>query len=657
MAHEGEDAHTAGAGRFPPAIRSQRVLQVALGLLWILDAALQFQPFMFGRGFVDTFILPNATGQPFVLGDLITHIGHFVAPDVAVWNTFFALIQLFIGVGLLFRRTVRPALAVSFAWALGVWVIGEGMGMVLTGTASALTGAPGSVLLYGLLGLMAWPRRRRPVDWSDEPVGIASSAAAQGIGHSITPLAVWTGYWSLAAVLFLLPDNRTRTSVTSAIVGMASGQPGWYSHFLTSLGNLFSTTGTQTAWILAAVSVVIGLGPLFARRPGWFLGAGALFAFLLWIAGQGLVGNLFTGSDTDPNTGPLVILLAATMVPTVVASREAWRSPAGEVLRRSPAAAVLGVGALGAALALSASYPVAAEESTGSAMAGMAMGGTGTGGGATASPSQSATADTCVSHQVGFKIAGLDLANTPYMIMGGTNGMDMNGADASAAAGFNTTKPGWHYTGSAIPQAEAQALLADGNNGPVDVHMAESGCAAHLTAAQDIGAEQYVQATSEAVSSLRTPAEAEAAGYVPASPTDYPVVYYVNPAIVAANAAARRTLDPQHVDGLVYAATPAGTEVLAAAMYILPATETQVPMPYGALVQWHRRTEVCGTGSTSPTMPLDITGYPPCASGSVLQPTPYLSMVWQVPVAGGPLAIQPPDIQIVEAAVMGSGGS
>ena len=606
MAHEDTGAQTAEASRFPLAIRSQRVLQVALGLLWILDAALQFQPFMFGRGFVDTFILPNATGQPFVLGDLITHIGHFVAPDVAVWNTFFALIQLFIGVGLLFRRTVRPALAVSFAWALGVWVIGEGMGMVLTGTASALTGAPGSVLLYGLLGLMAWPRRRRPVDWSDEPVGIASSAAAQGIGRSITPLAVWTGYWSLAAVLFLLPDNRTRTSVTSAIVGMASGQPGWYSHFLTSLGNLFSTTGTQTAWILAAVSVVIGLGPLFARRPGWFLGAGALFAFLLWIAGQGLVGNLFTGSDTDPNTGPLVILLAATMVPTVVAPREAWRSPAGEVVRRSPAAAVLGVAALGAALALSASYPVAAEESTGTAMAGMAMGGTGGGSGAAASPSQSATADTCVSHQVGLKIAGLDLANTPYMIMSGTNGMDMNGADASAAAGFNTTKPGWHYTGPALPQAEAQPLLADGNNGPIDIHMAESGCAARLTAAEDIGAEQYVQATSEAVSSLTTPAEAEAAGYVPASPTDYPVAYYVNPAIVAANAAARRTLDPQHVDGLVYAATPAGTEVLAAAMYILPATERAYPCPTGH----------SSSGTAAPRCAARGRRHPPCPSTS-----------------------------------------
>ena len=51
-------------------------------------------------------------------------------------------------------------------------------------------------------------------------------------------------------------------------------------------------------------------------------------------------------------------------------------------------------------------------------------------------------------------------------------------------------------------------------------------------------------------------------------------------------------------------------------------------------------------------MPLAITGYPPCAPGTVVQPTPHMSMVWQVPVAGGPLAIQPPDIQIVEAAIM-----
>jgi hypothetical protein len=643
-----------------PALRTQRALQVALGLFWILDAALQFQPFMFGRGFVDTFIYNNANGQPFVLGDLITHIGNFLQPDIAVWNTFFALIQLFIGVGLLFRRTVRPALAVSFVWALGVWVIGEGMGMLLTGTASALTGAPGSVFLYLALGLMAWPRPpRRWVDWSDRPLGVASSPAAQGLGRSVTPLAVWSGYWFLAAVLFVFPENRTPTSVSSAIVGMADGQPGWYAHFLTSLGNAFSSNGTQTAWVLAAVALVIGAGPLVARRPGWFLAAGALFSFVLWLAGQGLAGNVFMGSTTDPNTGPLVMLLAAAMVPTEVASKEEWRSPAGELFRRSPATATLAVAGLGAALALAASYPPAAPESTSSAMAGMVMGGIG-GGGATSSPSESATTSTCHRHQIGMKIAGLDLANTPYMIMSGTHGMDMNGADASAAAGFNTTKPNWHYTGPALPQAEAQALLADGNNGPTFIQMAENGCAPRLTAVEDIGAQQYVQATSAAVSKYATPADAQAAGYVPVSPTDYPVVYYVNPTVAAANAAAGKTLDPAAVDGLVYATTPSGEQVLAAAMYLLPSTLSKAPKPYGALVQWHRRTQVCGpatsTAFTSGDGSLQITGYPPCAAGSVRQPTPFMSMVWQVPVAGGPLAIQPPDIQIVEAAIMQRSG-
>ena len=75
-------------------------------------------------------------------------------------------------------------------------------------------------------------------------------------------------------------------------------------------------------------------------------------------------------------------------------------------------------------------------------------------------------------------------------------------------------------------------------------------------------------------------------------------------------------------------------------------------MPYGSLVQWHQRTGLCVPETGSPAVPLAISGFAPCASGSTTGPTPYMTMVWQVPVAGGPLAIQPPDIQIVEAATM-----
>ena len=44
-------------------VRTQRSLQVILGLFWLLDAGLQFQPFMFGKGFTDTYLLGSAQGQ------------------------------------------------------------------------------------------------------------------------------------------------------------------------------------------------------------------------------------------------------------------------------------------------------------------------------------------------------------------------------------------------------------------------------------------------------------------------------------------------------------------------------------------------------------------------------------------------------------------
>ncbi len=631
-------------------LRTQRTLQIILGLFWLLDAGLQFQPFMFRSTFTTTYLLNNANNQPDVVRWIITNVGHFVGPHVAVWNTFFALIQVAIGAGLLFRRTVRPALAVSFLWAFGVWFFGEGLGLIFTGSASALTGAPGSVLMYGLIGVMAWPRSKTGED-SEQPVGMASSAAGRGIGGATTPLLVWSGYWSLAAVLFLLPNNRTPTSVSSAITGMASGEPSAYSHFLSSFGNQFGSGGVWAAWLLAIASLIVGFGPLLFRRPTPFLAVGGLLSAFFWVSGQGL-GGIFTGSGTDPNTGPLIILLALAMVPAALPDPSTWRAPFARAFSRYPALVLGGAAGLVVALFLSAVYPVAAQESTSTAMSGM----TGMSGASMSGNSDpTATTATCSRGNNGAPRNGLDLNNTPNMIMAGPGtGMNMNGADASAAAGLNTTKANWHYTGPALPTAEAQELLAQGKNGPTDVHMLVSGCASEPTFSEQINAAQYVQATSQAVARYSSPSAALAAGYVPVSPTTYPVVYYVNPTIVAANAAAGRTLDPQSVDGLVFAQTPSGQDVLAAAMYLLPSTLTQ-PMPYGALVQWHQRTDVCGPSPESASNTLQITGVPPCPAGSIQQSTPFMTMVWQVPVAGGPLAVQPPDIQIVEAAVMSEG--
>ena len=628
--------------RFWRPIGTQRALQVVLGFFWLLDAGLQFQSFMFRRSFVETYVLNNAHGQPAVVSWVITNIGHFIEPHIAAWNTLFALIQVVIGLGLLYRPTVRHALALSFAWALGVWVLGEGMGMVLTGTASALTGAPGSVFMYAMLGLLAWPTGRAA---ADTEVGVASSPAARGIGGAATPLIVWAGYWSLAAVLFLLPQNRTTSSISSAITGMQSGEPGAYGHFLHGVGSTLSSTGTEWAWVLAALSVVIGFGPLLSRRPGVFLAVGAVLSLAFWVSGQGL-GGIFTGSGTDPNSGPIIVVLAMAMTPARVAAPYVSPTPLSESLRRHGALTGLALGAVALALFLSADYPAASGESSGTAMSGMTgMAGSGSTGAMATGPSTASCSGT--SH------SGLDVTNSPLMTMGGAGTMNMNGADASAAAGLNSTKENWHYTGPALPAALAQLLLANGGNNPDQIHMVRSGCAAEPTFSDQINAAQYVQATSRAVAPYTDPATAEAAGYQAVSPTNYPVVYYVNPAVVAQNQAAGRALDPAAVDGLVFATTPSGAQVLVAAMYLLPSTlGTDPPMPYGSLVQWHERTDVCVPTTEPAGTPLTIAGLAPCPSGSTIGPTPYLSMVWQVPVAGGPLAIQPSDIQIVEAATM-----
>ena len=48
----------------------------------------------------------------------------------------------------------------SIVWAFIVWFGGEGMSMLFTGTASILSGAPGAVLLYPLLGFTVYPRKK-----------------------------------------------------------------------------------------------------------------------------------------------------------------------------------------------------------------------------------------------------------------------------------------------------------------------------------------------------------------------------------------------------------------------------------------------------------------------------------------------------------------
>ena len=293
-----EASRTEGA-----AATRQRRLQVLLGLVWIADGALQLQPSMFTAGFVRGVLLPSAAGNPGVVAVPITTIGRFLEPHVAVWNAGFASLQLLLGIGLLVRRTVRPALAVSFVWSLAVWWLSEGLGGLLTGTASPLDGAPGAVLLYVVVGALAWPRRTAAAD------ATAGSAASLGLLGGRGARVAWAVLWLGSAALLLQPANLHGGVLKSVVDGAASGEPGWLSRPLVDVAAALGPSGPTVTLVVASLMAAVGLGVALAWHDDVFLAGAVVLALAIWVLGEGL-GGILTGSGTDPNTGPLLVLFA-----------------------------------------------------------------------------------------------------------------------------------------------------------------------------------------------------------------------------------------------------------------------------------------------------------------------------------------------------------
>ncbi|GEM_PF-299535 len=599
---------------------TQRALRIALGLVWIFDAALQYQPRMWGHEFVSEMIAPMAAGQPAPIAWLVKTAAALIAPDPGAWNFLFATLELAIGVGLLFRRTARPALVAMFTWVLAVFAIGEGFGLLFTGHASPLTGAPGAVLLYGVVGLLVWPTSTTTPDRAE--AGFESSVGAQGPFGARGVLVAWGAFWSVSAVLWLLPANRSSHAIREAMTSAAAGQPSWYAHFLHVLSSAAPQGGAQWAWAFALASLVIGLGPLVARRVVWFFVAGSVLELAYWVSGQAL-GGILTGMGTDPNAGPLVLLLALACVPRVVEipisslepseARRRTRPALARLVGAHPVATVTTAAGVGALILLSATYP---QTSTGTpSAASMAT----MPGMTSAVPASRAVTESSV-------MPGMSMASNALL----------------APEAMGGTDPSWHYDGPALSNGETTLLTTVSQETDAGHHMQTPTCTKTPTAMQLEYAVRLVQETSADVSQFANLAVARAAGYVPVTSLAYPVVHYVKPAYMTN----QYVLDPSHVDSLVYATTPYGT-VLVAAMYLMPAVGEPGPMPAGCMLQWHAHTNLC-TSLTSHV----IVGFTPCAAGTVHTMTPYMAHVWQVPVPGGPLALDPSDLQTVQAAIM-----
>ena len=296
--------------RIRPPRDLQRTFQLVLATLWLLDAVLQIQPNMFTPGPDGFSGLLNgvAAGNPGWIAHTITWNASIVYHHPILTDSVFAGIQFLIAIGIVYPRTIRPALAVSVGWALAVWWFGEGLGGLFSGRATPFGGGPGGVLFYAVLAVLLWPS-----DGTDQPFVAARSL---GVGAA---QAVWVALWAVLALLCLVGSGRSPETLHALVVGMDRGQPGWLTRIDGSSASLLLHHGTTIAVLVALVCVVVAVGVFLPPRvmQSTIVLAVVVFA-LIWLAVEN-IGGILAGGATDANSGLPILLIAAAYWPLTTA--------------------------------------------------------------------------------------------------------------------------------------------------------------------------------------------------------------------------------------------------------------------------------------------------------------------------------------------------
>ncbi len=347
---------------------TQTRLRQIVGILWLIDGLLQLQPLMFTMNMVNGVMVPMTHGQPAPIAANLNWIVQVTTQNLTLVNWIIAVVQICIGLCLITGFLVKPIVILSIIWALIVWYGGEGLSMLLTGQASALTGAPGAVLLYPLLGLVIYPRRTSDGRFSHSLS--ANEDNNTGMGGILSRLQlrwVLAGLWFLFALLQLQPYWWQPGQISQAIGSMV-GQGGLNSVFVDPVLQRLSdiTANAEIPLNIALIVVFLGLGlglalakneqvrpwvpptsgsqvrvghprgvptltwlPLVGgTRP--LLVLSILVSFVVWYMAEAF-GMILTGMATDFNSGLLLIVIALACWPLAHSRVPQRREPTQEI--------------------------------------------------------------------------------------------------------------------------------------------------------------------------------------------------------------------------------------------------------------------------------------------------------------------------------------
>jgi hypothetical protein len=149
-------------------------------------------------------------------------------------------------------------------------------------------------------------------------VGQVSVAGTGPLGATV-PKVLWLGLWASFIYMILQPVNRSPTSLGSMITGMGSGEPGWIKSLDSNIGSALTGNGTEVTGVLVALFALAGIGVFIPRFARLAVLLAVLLGAAFWIGED--FGGIFTSEGTDPNSGLLVMLLAAVYWPLTATPR------------------------------------------------------------------------------------------------------------------------------------------------------------------------------------------------------------------------------------------------------------------------------------------------------------------------------------------------
>jgi hypothetical protein len=157
-----------------------------------------------------------------------------------------------------------------------------------------------------LIALLLWPR-----DGASDRY--AATPALNGkLGRTGAKVA-WATRWLSFSYYLLLPTNRAPGAMAHIFAASGTGEPGWLRSVETWLANGIGNHGTEISVLFAVLCIAVAGGIFVMPLSRLSVVIGAALSLFIWVA-EGF-GAILTGTGTDPNTGLLLILLAACYWP------------------------------------------------------------------------------------------------------------------------------------------------------------------------------------------------------------------------------------------------------------------------------------------------------------------------------------------------------